>query len=267
MCSKKNNIAQFPHVKRAFVEVSSPSLLFKAWDMAGFWDVIDFRIWFGTYLYMTYFAMLQIWGRDLGNWILRWSGWLNPMGFIFSLSLSFLRSFPFAVVVAGLFLLYCCTMDDMNATHKRLSTTLRHVKMSVIAMDVKLWQQSALSKREKAATQENLKDLKLPVSPSREFVSRALVSSRKQANTVNFLISLILYVFFCMWFPFWYFFASTHADILICSLIFPVWRRSMEVLLDFCPFLVKWMHCAVVARWIQIIRKLFFCFQIFKKIQ
>ncbi len=66
---------------------------------------------------------------------------------------------------------------------------------------------------------------------------------------------------------FLYFFASMHADILICSLIFPVWRDSMEVLLDFCPFLVKWMHCAAVARWISIIRMLFFCFWIFKKIQ
>jgi hypothetical protein len=60
MCGKKNNIAQFPHVKRASVEMSSPGLLFRAWDMAGFWDVTDFRIWFGTCLDMAYFAMLQI---------------------------------------------------------------------------------------------------------------------------------------------------------------------------------------------------------------
>jgi hypothetical protein len=78
-------------------------------------------------------------------------------------------------------------MDDRNATHRRLSTTLRHVKKSVTAMDdVKLWQQPALGKREEAAAQENPEDLKLPVSPSREFVSRALVSSRKQASTAKF---------------------------------------------------------------------------------
>jgi hypothetical protein len=68
----------------------------------------------------------------------------------FSLFLSFLRSFPSAVVVAGLFLLYHYAMDDRNVTHRRLSTTLRHVKKSVTAMDVKLWQQLALNKREKA---------------------------------------------------------------------------------------------------------------------
>ncbi len=202
MCSKKNNIAQFPHVKRASVEMSSPGLLFRARDMAGFWDVTYFRIRFGTYLDMAYFAMLQIWGRDLGTWILRRSGWLNSVGSIFSLSLSFLRSFPSAIVVAGLLLLYRCVMDDRNATHRRLSTILRHVKKSITAMDVKLWQQPALGKREEAAAQENPKDLKLPVSPSREFVSRALVSSRKQASTANFWISLNLCVFFCMWFLF-----------------------------------------------------------------
>jgi hypothetical protein len=42
-------------------------------------------------------------------------------------------------------------MDDRNATHKRLSTTLRHVKKSVTAMDVKLWQQPALGKHEEGA--------------------------------------------------------------------------------------------------------------------
>ncbi len=151
MCSKKNNIAQFPHVKRASIEMSSPGLLFRAWDIAGFWDVTDFRIWFGTYLDMAYFAMLQIWGRDLGTWILRRSGWLNPVGSIFSPFLSFLHSFPSAVVVAGLLLLYRCAMDDRNATHKRLNTTLRHVKKSVTAMDVKLWQQPALGKHEEGA--------------------------------------------------------------------------------------------------------------------
>jgi hypothetical protein len=36
--------------------------------------------------------------------------------------------------------------------------------------------------------------LKLPVSPSREFVSRALVSSRKQASTAKFWLSLDLSV-------------------------------------------------------------------------
>jgi hypothetical protein len=92
MCGKKNSVAQFPHLKRAFVEMSSPGLLFRAWDMAGFRDVTDFRmwsedldmdghvtdfrmwfqdldmdghvtdfrIWFGTCLDMAYFAMLQI---------------------------------------------------------------------------------------------------------------------------------------------------------------------------------------------------------------
>jgi hypothetical protein len=44
--------------------------------------------------------------------------------------------------------------------------------------------------------------LKLPVSPSREFVSRALVSSKKQASNANFWISFNLRVFFCMWFLF-----------------------------------------------------------------
>ncbi len=111
----------------------------------------------------------------------------EPRGVCFlSLSLSFLRCFPSAVVVAGLLLLVRCAMDDRNATHRRLNTTLRHVKKSVTAMDVKLWQQPALGKREEAAAQENPEDLKLPVSPSREFVSRALVSSRKQASTANF---------------------------------------------------------------------------------
>jgi hypothetical protein len=70
------------------------------------------------------------------------------MGSFFFLSLWFLRSFPSAVVVAGLLLLYRCAMDDKNAMHRRLSTTLRHVKKSITAMDVKLWQQSALNKRE-----------------------------------------------------------------------------------------------------------------------
>jgi hypothetical protein len=46
MCGKKNSVQQFPHVKRAFVEMSSPGLLFRAWDMAGFKDVTDFRMWF-----------------------------------------------------------------------------------------------------------------------------------------------------------------------------------------------------------------------------
>jgi len=77
-------------------------------------------------------------------------------------------------------------MDDKNATHMRLNTTLRHVKKSVTTMDVKLWQQPTLGKREEAAAHENLEDLKLSVSPSREFVSKALVSSRKQASTANF---------------------------------------------------------------------------------
>jgi hypothetical protein len=44
--------------------------------------------------------------------------------------------------------------------------------------------------------------LKLPMFPSREFVSRALVSSRKQASIANFWISLNLCVFLCMWFLF-----------------------------------------------------------------
>jgi hypothetical protein len=70
-------------------------------------------------------------------------------------------------------------VDNKNATHKHFSATLKHVKKSVIAMDVKLRQQLAFGKREKAATQENLEDLKLPVSPSREFISWAFVSSRK----------------------------------------------------------------------------------------
>jgi hypothetical protein len=46
-------------------------------------------------------------------------------------------------------------------------------------MDVKIWQQPAIGKREEAAAQENPEDLKLSMSPSREFVSKALVSSRK----------------------------------------------------------------------------------------
>ncbi|KAH8968509.1 hypothetical protein BDL97_03G131400 [Sphagnum fallax] len=82
-------------------------------------------------------------------------------------------------------------MDDRNATHRRLSTILRHVKKSITAMDVKLWQQPALGKREEAAAQENPKDLKLPVSPSREFVSRALVSSRKQVKQYERLSPLV----------------------------------------------------------------------------
>jgi hypothetical protein len=56
MCAKKKNVAQFPHVKRAFVEMSSPSLPFRTWDMAGFWDATDFRIWFGTCLDMVGFC-------------------------------------------------------------------------------------------------------------------------------------------------------------------------------------------------------------------
>ncbi len=56
MCAKKKNVAQFPHVKRAFVEMSSPSLPFRTWDMAGFRDAIDFKIWFGTCLDMVGFC-------------------------------------------------------------------------------------------------------------------------------------------------------------------------------------------------------------------
>jgi hypothetical protein len=43
-------------VKRAFVEMSSPSLPFRTWDMAGFRDAIDFKIWFGTCLDMVGFC-------------------------------------------------------------------------------------------------------------------------------------------------------------------------------------------------------------------
>jgi hypothetical protein len=121
------------------------------------------------------------------------------------------------------------------------------VKKSITAMDVKLWQQPPLGKREEAAAQENPEDLKLPVSPSREFVSRALVSSTKQASTANFSITLNLSVFFCMWFLFCIFSLLRVQIFLICSLIFPVSRRTMEALLDFCLFLVKWMHCVVIA--------------------
>jgi len=62
-------------------------------------------------------------------------------------------------------------MDDKNATHKHFSTTLKHVKKSVIAMDVKLREQSAFGKHEEVATQENPEDLKLPMSMSKEFIS------------------------------------------------------------------------------------------------
>jgi hypothetical protein len=104
----------------------------------------------------------------------------EPHGvYFFSLSLSFLRSFPFAIIVVGLLLLYRYAMDDKNAMHMRLNTTLKHVKKSITTMDVKLWQQLVLGKREETATHENSEDLKLPMSPSREFISRALVSSRK----------------------------------------------------------------------------------------
>jgi len=68
MCGKKKNIAQFPHVKRAFVEMSSPGLPFRTWDMAGFWDAPDFRIWFGTCLDMVGFCNvtnLRTWFGDL----------------------------------------------------------------------------------------------------------------------------------------------------------------------------------------------------------
>jgi len=163
-------------VKRAFVEVSSPGLLFRTWEMAGFWDVTDFRIWFGTYLDILQCCKFEdvIWGPGYWDEV---GGW-TPWG-LFSLSISFLHSFPSVVVVAGLLLLYRYAMDDKNVTHKRLSTTLRHVKKSVTTMDVKIWQQPALGKREEAVAQENPEDLKLSMSPSREFVSRALVSSRK----------------------------------------------------------------------------------------
>jgi hypothetical protein len=96
------------------------------------------------------------------------------MGSIFFLFLLFLCSFPSTVIVAGLLLLYRYAMDDKNATHKRLSTTLRHVKKLVTTMDVKLWQQLTFGKCKEAVAQENLEDLKL------------LVSSRKQATTTNF---------------------------------------------------------------------------------
>jgi hypothetical protein len=43
-------------------------------------------------------------------------------------------------------------VDDKNATHMHFSATLKHVKKSVIAMDVKLRQQSAFGKHEEAAT-------------------------------------------------------------------------------------------------------------------
>jgi hypothetical protein len=42
-------------------------------------------------------------------------------------------------------------MDDRNATHRRLNTTLRHLKKSVTAMDVKLWQEPMFGKREEVA--------------------------------------------------------------------------------------------------------------------
>jgi hypothetical protein len=175
--------------------------------------VTDFRIWFGTCLDMAGFcnvADLRTWFGDLDTETKQVA---EPRGVCFlSLSLSFLRSFPSAVV-AGLLLLYCCAMDDRNAMHMRLSTTLRHVKKSVTAMDVKLWQQWPLGKWEEVAAQETPEDLKLPMSPSREFVSKALVSSTKQASTANFWISLDLSVFFCMWFLFCIFFASTCVDI------------------------------------------------------
>ncbi len=93
-------------------------------------------------------------------------------------------------------------MDDKNATHMHFSATLKHVKKLVIAMDVKLRQQSVFGKHEEAATQENPEDLKLPMSPSREFISWALVSSRKQVSTANFLIPFDLRVFSCVSFLF-----------------------------------------------------------------
>jgi len=43
-------------------------------------------------------------------------------------------------------------MDDRNATRRRFDTTLKHVKKSIIAMDVKPQQQSAFGKREEATT-------------------------------------------------------------------------------------------------------------------
>jgi len=67
MCGKKKNVAQFPHVKRAFVEMSSSGLPFRTWDMAGFWDVTDFKIWFGTCLDMAGFCNVAGLRRDLGT--------------------------------------------------------------------------------------------------------------------------------------------------------------------------------------------------------
>jgi len=95
--------------------------------------------------------------------------------------------------------------------HRRFDATLKHVKKSVIAMDVKPQQQSAFGKHEEATTQENLEELKPPVSLSKEFISWAFVFSRKQASTTNFLISLDLHVFSYV-VSFLYFFASTRAD-------------------------------------------------------
>ncbi len=259
MCSKKNNIAQFPHVKRASVEMSSPGLLFRARDMAGFWDVTYFRIRFGTYLDMAYFAMLQIWGRDLGTWILRRSGWLNSVGSIFSLS--FVPSF--------LSFRHCCC----GAT---LVVSLRYGRQECNAQALKYHSEAceevnychgcqalATTGARQARRSRRPGESEGFETPGVSVQGICIQSPgvfKKAGEYCKFLnLSQSLCVFLYV-VSFLYFFASTRADILICSLIFPVWRRSMEVLLDFCPFLVKWMHCAAVACWIQIIRRLFFCF-------
>ncbi len=75
---------------------------------------------------------------------------VEPRGVcFFFLSLLFLHSFPSVIVVAGLLLMYCCAMDNRNAMRMHLSTILRHVKKSIIAMDVKLWQHRRLAKAKK----------------------------------------------------------------------------------------------------------------------
>jgi hypothetical protein len=108
-------------------------------DTARFWDVIDFRIWFGTYLDMAGFCNVADLRTLFGDLDTKTKWVAKPRGVcFFFFSLSFLCSFPFAVVVMGLLLLHRCTMDNRNATHMRLNTTLRHVKKLVTAMDVKL---------------------------------------------------------------------------------------------------------------------------------
>ncbi len=213
-----------------------------------------------------YFAMLQIWGRDLGTWILRRSGWLNPVGSIFSLYfvpsfLSFCRCCCGATLVVSL----RYGRQECNAQAlKYHSEACEKVSYYHGCQDLATTSDRQARRSRRPGESGGFETLNVSVQGIRIQSPGVFKKVGEYCKFFNLSQSQCVFLYVV---SFLYFFISTCADILICSLIFPVWRCSMEVLLDFCLFLVKWMHCAAVARWIQIIRRLFFCFWIFEKIQ